>query len=82
VNKFSLFTSKDAKFKRNESSVEKCINPRLKEKAKHLFKALSFKKEVIKPLEEIIVAKANFETRLTRKKCHAMYLNSDLATRT
>jgi hypothetical protein len=82
MNKFGLFTSKDARFDRDESSVEKCIDPRLKEKARHLFKALGFEKEVILPLEEMVVAKADFKTRLTRKKCYIAYLDSNLATRT
>jgi hypothetical protein len=80
VNRFGLFTSKDARFNCDESGVEKCTDPQLKEKAQHLFKALGFKKEVILPLKEIVVAKADFKTRLTRKKCYIAYLNSDLVT--
>jgi len=50
INKFGLFTSNEAKFEKDENGLERYIDIRLTEKARRLFKALGFEKEVTLPL--------------------------------
>jgi len=52
VERFGLFI-KEAKFELDDNGVEKCTDPQLKAKARHLFKALGFEKEVNLPLQEV-----------------------------
>jgi hypothetical protein len=50
ITKFGLFTT-EAEFARDKNGVEQCTDPRLKEKARQLFKALGYEKEATLPLQ-------------------------------